>query len=200
MAAGLGGVFLLAARRFRLNTALFHNAATGQYGLSMVTDKEPQSRAENLDGPGSPIAFYLDPGSGTPVYRQLIRQVEQSLLLGYLRAGDQLPKVKDVTASLAINPDTVLKAYRELEIRGIAKGVRGRGTFVVAVPDLPGLKAIARLRAKLVEWLGDAQAAGLTLDMTLALVNAAVHDEVSAGAQRVPGRGGAGDSADGVMA
>jgi GntR family transcriptional regulator len=66
----------------------------------------------------SPIAFYLDPGSGAPTYRQLIQQAERALLLGYLKRGDQLPRVKDVTSSLAINADTVLKAYRELEHKG----------------------------------------------------------------------------------
>ncbi len=62
-----------------------------------------------------------------PTYLQLVRQVEQALLLGYLKPGDQLPKVRDVVADLAINPNTVLKAYRELEHKGLARGGRGRG-------------------------------------------------------------------------
>lgn len=81
------------------------------------------------DGPAedagpSPIAFRLEPGSGVPTYLQLVQQVEQALRLGYLEPGDQLPGVKDVVGSLAINPNTVLKAYRELEHRGLAGGRR----------------------------------------------------------------------------
>jgi GntR family transcriptional regulator len=130
--------------------------------------------------PEPPIAFYLDPSSGAPVYRQLIQQVERALLLGYLREGDQLPLIREVTASLAVNPDTVQKAYRELEVRGIAEGRRGRGTFVVAAPDLPNLKEIARLRQRLADWLTDARAAGLGADMTAALFSAASRDEKNA--------------------
>src|SRR6516165_6275100 len=65
-------------------------------------------------GPGSPIEFRLDAASGVPTYLQLVHQVEHALRLGYLKPGDQLPKVRDVVASLAINPNTVLKAYRDL--------------------------------------------------------------------------------------
>ena len=81
--------------------------------------------------PGSsPMLFRLDPGSGVPTYLQLVQQVEQALLLGYLTPGDQLPKVRDVVTDLAINPNTVLKAYRELEHKGLAAGRPGQGTFI----------------------------------------------------------------------
>src|SRR5258708_39475831 len=96
-------------------------------------------------GPGSPIDFRLDAASGVPTYLQLVHQVEHALRLGYLKPGDQLPKVRDVVASLAINPNTVLKAYKELEIKGLAAGRPGQGTFVestlrpVARPELTGL-------------------------------------------------------------
>ena len=73
---------------------------------------------------GSPIEFRLDDASGVPTYLQLVHQVEHALRLGYLTLGDQLPKVRDVVASLAINPNTVLKAYKELETSGVA--VAGR--------------------------------------------------------------------------
>src|SRR5215469_15314022 len=66
----------------------------------------------------SPIRFRLEAGSGVPTYRQLVHQVEHALRLGYLKPGDQLPKVRDVVAALAITPHTVLKAYKELEIKG----------------------------------------------------------------------------------
>ncbi len=81
-------------------------------------------------GSGSPIEFRLDAASGVPTYLQLVQQVEHALRLGYLEPGDQLPKVRDVVASLAINPNTVLKAYRELETKGLAAGRPGQGTFV----------------------------------------------------------------------
>ncbi len=71
---------------------------------------------------GSLIEFRLDPASGVPTYLQLVQQVEHALRLGYLNPGDQLPKVRDVVASLAINPNTVLKAYKELETKGLTAG------------------------------------------------------------------------------
>src|SRR5689334_17848532 len=80
----------------------------------------------------SPIEFRLDPASGVPTYLQLVRQVEDALLVGYLKPGDQLPKVRQVVAELAINPNTVLKAYRELDYKGLASGRPGQGTFVEA--------------------------------------------------------------------
>jgi GntR family transcriptional regulator len=72
-----------------------------------------------------PVDFRLDPGSGMPTYLQLVRQVEHALRLGYLKPGDQLPKVRDVVAALTINPNTVLKAYKELEVEGLAVGRPG---------------------------------------------------------------------------
>src|SRR5437867_2502837 len=78
-------------------------------------------------GAGSLIEFRLDASSGLPTYLQLVQQVEHALRLGYLKPGDQLPKVRDVVASLAINPNTVLKAYRNLEMKGLAAGRPGQG-------------------------------------------------------------------------
>ncbi len=81
-----------------------------------------------------------------PTYLQLVRQVEHALRLGYLKPGDQLPKVREVVADLAINPNTVLKAYRELEHKGLASGRPGQGTFIEAAaepgdaPELAGLR------------------------------------------------------------
>jgi GntR family transcriptional regulator len=124
----------------------------------------------------SPIAFYLDPGSGAPTYRQLVQQAERALLLGYLRHGDQLPRVKDVTSSLAINADTVLKAYRELEHKGIAEGRPGLGTFIVADPPIPGPRELAGLRRSLSRWLRDAGAAGLDERTMAALFEMSLHD------------------------
>src|SRR6201981_581774 len=76
--------------------------------------------------------FRLDGSSGVPPYLQLVHQVRQSLLLGYLTEGDRLPTVKDVAGDLAINPNTVVKAYRQLEHEGLAGGRPGQGTFITA--------------------------------------------------------------------
>jgi GntR family transcriptional regulator len=151
------------------------------YGFPMETDKVSPAGRGAEEEPGSPIAFYLDPASGAPVYRQLVQQVERALLLGYLREGDRLPRIREVTASLAVNPDTVQKAYRELETRGVAEGRRGRGTFVVGAPDLPNVKEIDRLRRRLLGWLADAEATGLTEDMAAAMFSAASRDHSWAG-------------------
>ena len=76
------------------------------------------------------IEFHLDARSGVPTYLQLVQQVRQAVRLGILRPGDQLPTVKEVVSALAINPNTVLKAYRELDLEGLVEGRRGVGTFV----------------------------------------------------------------------
>jgi GntR family transcriptional regulator len=132
-----------------------------QYGFTVSTDKPASSDAPaDVDGV-SPIAFYLDRGSGVPTYLQLVHQVDYALRLGFLTAGDQLPRIKDVTQSLAVNPDTVMKAYRELEVRGIAAGRPGLGTFIVSVPDVAGLREMAALQRKLTGWLADAAASGV---------------------------------------
>ena len=76
------------------------------------------------------IEFHLEARSGVPTYLQLVQQVRQAIRLGVLRPGDQLPTVKDVVSSLTINPNTVLRAYRELDLEGLDEGRRGVGTFV----------------------------------------------------------------------
>ncbi|MGE5136133.1 MAG: GntR family transcriptional regulator [Gemmatimonadota bacterium] len=107
------------------------------------------------------IEFHLDARSGVAPYRQLIHQVRQALRLGLLREGDQLPKVKDVVAGLAINPNTVLKAYRELEYEGLVAARPGVGTFVTGTLDGGPLAAHQPLRRDLERWLGKARRAGL---------------------------------------
>ncbi|MDX6393403.1 MAG: hypothetical protein QOJ73_4466 [Streptosporangiaceae bacterium] len=120
--------------------------------------------------------FRLDSTSGVPPYLQLVHQVRQSLLLGYLREGDRLPTVKDVVSDLAINPNTVVKAYRQLEHEGLAGGKPGQGTFITgtlspATPDTHNT-----LRASLEKWLRDADAAGLNDDEVTALIAVARND------------------------
>jgi GntR family transcriptional regulator len=107
------------------------------------------------------IEFHLDARSGVAPYRQLIHQVRQALRLGLLREGDQLPKVKDVVAGLAINPNTVLKAYRELEYEGLVAARPGIGTFVTGTLDGGPLAAHLPLRRDLQRWLAAARRAGL---------------------------------------
>ena len=107
------------------------------------------------------IEFHLDARSGVAPYRQLIHQVRQALRLGLLREGDQLPKVKDVVAGLAINPNTVLKAYRELEYEGLVAARPGIGTFVTGTLDGGPLAAHRPLRRDLQRWLAAARRAGL---------------------------------------
>jgi GntR family transcriptional regulator len=120
--------------------------------------------------------FRLDGSSGVPPYLQLVHQVRQSLLLGYLRAGDRLPTVKDVSADLAINPNTVVKAYRQLEHEGLAGGRPGQGTFITAAsaPAVPAEQQT--LRASLEDWLRAAERAGLDDEAVTALIAVARQD------------------------
>jgi GntR family transcriptional regulator len=142
-------------------------------------------------GSGSPIEFRLDGTSGVPTYLQLVHQVEHALRLGYLKPGDQLPKVRDVVSSLAINPNTVLKAYRELEHKGLAAGRPGQGTFIQASLDQIALPELAVLRRSLLGWLGTADAAGLDEDGIVALFTSVLrdfHERVGTTEGGAPGR------------
>ncbi|MBV9794594.1 MAG: GntR family transcriptional regulator [Actinobacteria bacterium] len=107
------------------------------------------------------IEFHLDTRSGVAPYLQLIHQVRHALRLDLLREGEQLPTVKEVSAALAINPNTVLKAYRELEYQQLVAARPGRGTFVTGTLDGPLLAAQEPLRRELVRWLGKARRSGL---------------------------------------
>ena len=120
------------------------------------------------------IEFVLDGRSKVNTYMQLVQQVKQALRVGMLVPGDRLPKVRDVAQSLAINPNTVLKAYRELEIEGLAEGRPGVGTFVTRTLAGDSLASHADLRAELLGWLRRAQAAGLSDEDVTALVDTTV--------------------------
>jgi GntR family transcriptional regulator len=115
------------------------------------------------------IEFSLDGRSGLSPYLQVVQQVKQALRLGLLREGDQLPTVKDVVASLAINPNTVLKAYKELEGEGLVAARQGVGTFVTRSLAGPSLAAHEPLRKDLRRWLAKARLAGLDDDSIEAL-------------------------------
>ncbi|MBP2017236.1 GntR family transcriptional regulator [Symbiobacterium terraclitae] len=97
--------------------------------------------------------YHIDPASGTPIYRQLVEQVRQAVASGVLRAGDRLPSVRDLAVELAVNPNTVAKAYQELEREGVIETPRGRGTFVAdrdpAVPEAERLRQFAEAADRL---------------------------------------------------
>jgi GntR family transcriptional regulator len=111
------------------------------------------------------IAFYLEADSGVPAYLQLVRQVEHSIRLDRLRAGDQLPSVRDVVSALGINPNTVVKAYREMENRHLVDTRQGRGTFVADLAAGGTRTAPATIPAALTrelrDWIAGARASGL---------------------------------------
>jgi GntR family transcriptional regulator len=107
------------------------------------------------------IEFHLDTRSGVAPYLQLIHQVRQALRLGLLQEGDKLPTVKEVSGALAINPNTVLKAYRELEYEGLAGARPGIGTFVTKTLSDESVAAHQELSQNLAGWIARARAAGL---------------------------------------
>jgi GntR family transcriptional regulator len=133
------------------------------------------------------IEFVLDGRSKVNTYVQLVQQVKQALRVGLLAPGDQLPKVRDVAQSLVINPNTVLKAYRELEIEGLVAGRPGVGTFVTRALGEAPLSNQAELREELVAWLRRAEAAGLTSEDVTALVETTMRVTLAAApSQREP--------------
>ena len=123
---------------------------------------------------GPMLAFRLDRKSGVPAYRQLIDQVRHAIQLGILRPGDQLPTVREVVRQITINPNTVHRAYRELELQGLTEGRTGSGTFI-----RKSLSEISSHQPKLLnqleQWLRRAQDAGLGIEGIEALVAEALH-------------------------
>src|SRR5689334_24429998 len=127
------------------------------------------------------IEFLLDPASGVATYLQLVQQVHQALQLGLLEPGDRLPTAQQVVAKLAINPNTVLKAYRDLEHEGLVRARPGLGTFVVGRLPRTDPAAQARFRRSLVSWLRSARDAGLSSDEIEAIYRTAFRDCFSEG-------------------
>jgi GntR family transcriptional regulator len=107
------------------------------------------------------IEFYLDQKSGVTHYLQLVQQVRRSIKLGLLHDGDQLPTVKDVVGKIAINPNTVSKAYRELEHQGLVVARTGVGTFVAVAPSDGPPATLRPLQRDLERWIARARDAGL---------------------------------------
>src|SRR5580692_2386495 len=107
------------------------------------------------------ISFRVDGRSGVPPYQQLVQQVRQALRMGVLDVGDQLPTVREVVAAVAVNPNTVLKAYRDLEREGLVEARAGQGTFVRSTPAGPPPTTHSRLGRSLARWVREARKAGL---------------------------------------
>lgn len=128
------------------------------------------------------IGFRLDTASGVPPYLQVAQQVKHALRLGLLQPGDQLPTVKEVVGQLAINANTVLKAYRELEHEGLVEGRQGVGTFVLRCPPGPSPATQAALRRGLDKWVREALAAGLDVDNVEALLRSSLRTVLNEGA------------------
>jgi GntR family transcriptional regulator len=123
------------------------------------------------------IAFHLDPRSGIPTYLQLVQQVKHAVRYEMLRPGDRLPTAREVVEDLAINPNTVLKAYRELEREGFVHSRPGAGTFVADTAPAPLARSVhAPLRRSLARWLTHARAARLDRESVIALFTLTLRD------------------------
>ena len=122
------------------------------------------------------IEFQLDSTSGVATYLQLVQQVRQALQLGILEPGDQLPTAQQVVAKLAINPNTVLKAYRDLEREGLVRPRPGQGTFVVGTLPRSDPGVQARFLSSMTAWLSEARSAGLGADDIEAIYRTALRN------------------------
>jgi len=122
------------------------------------------------------IEFHLDSRSGVAPYLQIVQQVKRALRLGLLEVGDQLPTVREVIAQITINPNTVFKAYRELEREGLVRSRPGAGTFVQHTLTSVSLASQAELRESLRRWLAGAFAAGMDSESMLALFLSALQE------------------------
>jgi GntR family transcriptional regulator len=120
------------------------------------------------------IIFRVEKHSNVVPYLQLVEQVRYALRTGLLERGDRLPTVRDVAEKLAINPNTVLKAYRHLEHEGLVEGRPGQGTFVVRSLAGPSLAAHAGLREEFLAWVGRARGAGLQDEDIEALIQTSI--------------------------
>jgi GntR family transcriptional regulator len=125
------------------------------------------------------IEFHLDPQSGVATYLQIVRQVKDALRLGTLDVGDQLPTVREVVADLAVNPNTVAKAYRDLEREGLVVARQGRGTFVASTLAAASLQHHPELRAELERWLSSALRAGLDEESIRALISTTLRESLA---------------------
>ncbi|SCG77751.1 GntR family transcriptional regulator [Micromonospora inositola] len=129
------------------------------------------------------INFHVDRSSSVPAYAQLVRQVREGLRIGTLQPGDQLPTVRSVVTSCTVNPTTVLKAYRELELSGLVEARQGAGTFVSGTLGHADPHVMARLRSSLARWLGQAREFGLEDEDVQALLASVIAENSARRAQ-----------------
>ncbi|MEU4173354.1 GntR family transcriptional regulator [Streptomyces sp. NPDC026665] len=123
---------------------------------------------------GDVVEYRIDRGSGVPAYVQILQQTERALRMGTLMVGDKLPTAREVVAATAINPNTVLRAYRDMEQAGLVELRRGLGTFVTRSLARPETEDDSPLRAELTSWTARARTAGLERADILALVTTAL--------------------------
>ncbi|MFD7729298.1 GntR family transcriptional regulator [Kitasatospora phosalacinea] len=133
------------------------------------------------------IEYRLDRRSGVPTYQQIVQQTRQALRLGLLQPGDKLPTAREVVERTAVNPNTVLKAYRELEREGLVAPRPGLGTFVLRSLARPGAAEDGPLRAELTAWVDRARGAGLDREDVAALVASVLDQRFEAGRHPGPG-------------
>jgi GntR family transcriptional regulator len=110
------------------------------------------------------IEYRIDRSSGIATYLQIVQQTKQALRLGLLNPGDKLPTAKEVVEATAINPNTVLKAYRELEREGLVEARRGLGTFIRQTLPTRGTVQDSPFHTELAAWMQRARTAGLDRD------------------------------------
>ena len=131
--------------------------------------------------------FRFDAGSGVPIYRQLVQQVRRDVMLGRLRPGDQLPSVSEVVSALSVNPNTVVKAFSELEHQGLVVRRQGVGTFVAASPPVESLLVAPRLLGSLTRWVERARQDGLSAEQIRTLVEVALDEPSDSAGGQVAG-------------
>ncbi|MFE8993252.1 GntR family transcriptional regulator [Streptomyces collinus] len=133
------------------------------------------------------VEYRIDRRSGVPAFQQIVQQTKQALRLGVLVPGDRLPTAKDVSETSAVNPNTTLKAYRELEREGLVEPRPGQGTFVRRTLGRPETGTDSPLYGELVAWMSKAAGAGLEQEDVAALVASALEQQYAPGTTAVTG-------------
>jgi GntR family transcriptional regulator len=120
------------------------------------------------------IAFRLNPSSGVPIYRQIQDQIRYGIAAGLLRPGEQLPTVRALAVDLKVNPNTVIRAYMELEREGVLDTEQGSGTFVGSPPPaaVPSRERRAKLEGLCAEFLAEAARFGFSADDVIGAIQA----------------------------
>jgi len=108
------------------------------------------------------VKFFVNPRSGVPIYKQLVQQIERGVAGGILTPGEQLPPVREVALELTVNPNTVARAYRELEAAGLIASVQGRGTFIAENIDFAMVEKEKIVKGLIIDLIEQAQQLGLT--------------------------------------